>query len=169
MSASNENDTLKGLEAIRDEIAERLMSNPDFIAYQEISRTIENIKARLARTAKPVTLTQSRNHIVFKGRMRGGRKSQPTIIYEFIKRIGRPATYADLFDALEQGGNPIGGDKKTTNLSTVLSKDPRFESVAWPPSSQNRAWWLKGEPLPVSDDIPSASSGSVQNTEFPKF
>ncbi len=170
MSVPNENDTLRGLEALRDEIAKRLMANPDFITYQEISRTIENIKARLSRAARPITREQARVRVAFRGRMRGGRRSQPTLAYEFIKQAGRPVTSAEMFDALERGGNPIGGDRKSTNLSSVLSKDPRFESLVWPPSSQNRAWWLKGEPLPASEDLLSThNTVSVENTEFPQL
>jgi hypothetical protein len=67
---------------------------------------------------------------------------------DIITQSKRPVTSSELVEALEKAGNPVGGDRKTTNLSSVLSKDKRFESVFWPPSSQSRAWWLRDHPLP---------------------
>lgn len=160
---------LREMEKLRDKLEKELMANPDFVMHQELSRAIDAIKARLSETSKSAPQEEARK-VIRRRRARKGRRGHAALVYDIIKQSGRPVTSSALIEALEKAGNPVGGSRKTTNLSSVLSKDDRFDSVLWPPSSQTRAWWLKGEtlPSPSVDDLLTTDSLSGGNPEIMK-
>jgi len=155
----NKDERLRALERIQKE----LEGDPNVIMYQGVSRTIDAIKAqpKADETEKPVEKSKPKRTKP-RGRQQKRRPGHASLVFDMISESGRPLTAAELVAALEAAGSPVGGEKKTTNLSSVLSKDERFTSVMWPPSSHTRAWWLTDRPLPSPnvDDLLSSKESA---------
>ena len=93
---------------------------------------------------------------------RGGRrKSLPDVAFTIRASCSAPLPVGELASFLKERGRPVGGKNLNVNLSSILSRDPRFETVP------GRGWKLKSEtPNNVeTDDAPPATTDEASNSE----
>jgi hypothetical protein len=84
--------------------------------------------------------------------LRRRRPSQADAAAMGLSEAGAPLGTRALIPFVEKHGQPVGGDDPVLNLSSIMSKDPRFESIEW---RGTRAWWFKGRPTPGSTVLAS--------------
>lgn len=66
------------------------------------------------------------------------RKTIADVAVDICLDKGEPIPVRELIGLLAERGRPVGGKNPTINLSSILSRDPRFENVP------GRGWHLKG-------------------------
>lgn len=74
----------------------------------------------------------------------GKRVSQGDAAAMVLEERG-PTQGVDLLDAIPDKGGNVGGDKPMINLTSTMSKDPRFASIR---RDGNYFWWFANRPLP---------------------
>ncbi|CAN0514793.1 unnamed protein product, partial [Phaeothamnion confervicola] len=138
---------VRDLQRLRNEASARLKSNPDYLAIQEIDRSIAAVMKQLeasgtvtASVAAPSTPAATRQQLS------GRRPSQGDASLTAIEAVGTPVAIEELVDRVESMGVKLTG-RKLVNLSSSLSRDPRFVSISW---RGGRKWWLAGKELPSS-------------------
>jgi hypothetical protein len=65
-----------------------------------------------------------------------------------LDELAMPVTTADLLEMVREKGAKVGGNDPLTNLSSSLSRDPRFVPIRVDGKSM---WWLAGRPYAVSN------------------
>ena len=121
------------MQALRDQLRERLAANEDYRALLVVEAGIDELR-------KAAAPRQVKRHDV--GSNRPPRQSD--IAYQILDQAGRPLTIAELVDRFAQEGHPVGGNDPKMNLASTLSKDDRFESVKIGGLSR---WWIQGRVL----------------------
>ena len=88
------------------------------------------------------------------------RESIPDAAFAILHDCSTPLPVGELVSVLEESGRPVGGKNRNINLSSLLSRDPRFENVS------GRGWKLKSEAPndAETDDAPPAATGEASNS-----
>lgn len=83
---------------------------------------------------------------------RGGRReSLPDAAFAILSSCSAPLPVGELASFLKERGRPVGGKNHNVNLSSILSRDPRFETVP------GRGWRLKRDKPTAVDEAPNES------------
>ncbi|MFN3558952.1 MAG: hypothetical protein ACK4UQ_06655 [Brevundimonas sp.] len=77
------------------------------------------------------------------------RLTQADAAYEVLTEVQHPLPTPDIIARIQQKGAHVGGADPNVNVSSSLSKDPRFQSVRIGSAS---FWWLAGRSLPSNSD-----------------
>jgi hypothetical protein len=138
---SETKDTVAAMKAMRSNLEQELMSNPDFRALRALEEAIR------AREKDPAAING------------GAITHQPErplshgdAAYTALLESGRPMPTNELLEAVSRMGVRIGGTNPSTNFSSGLSRDRRFKSVHW---NNSRRWWVADRsppPDPARDD-----------------
>jgi hypothetical protein len=159
--------------ALRASFETRLRANPDYVAIQEIDRSIERLSAITSEVAAsvPTPIDNTLRVPPVTGILSRARTKvrQGEAAYKAILTAGIPLTIDEIVPAVEQSGAKLTGNKNI-NLSSALSRDESFVSVKW--RGLNR-WWLVGKPIPdeglllrveaQTNSAPPAQAGEAVN------
>ena len=118
-------------------------------AFIETYREFEGGDLTIAANADEGRTTPSR------GRRR---ESLPDVAFTILSSCSAPLPVGELASALSEQGRPVGGKNPNINLSSILSRDPRFETVP------GRGWRLKREKPNATDEAPN-ETGTHATTE----
>jgi hypothetical protein len=136
---SETKDTVAAMKAMRSNLEQELMANPDFRALRALE---EAIRAR------------ERDPAATNGRAIPRHPERPLshgdAAYSALLESGRPLPTSELLEAVTQMGVRIGGTNPGTNFSSGLSRDRRFKSIHW---NKSRKWWL-ADRTPPPDPTP---------------
>ena len=87
---------------------------------------------------------------------RGRRRvSLPNVAFSILSQCSAPLPVRELVAILGEQGRPVGGKNPKINLSSILSRDPRFENVP------GRGWRVKREKLTTIDEAQNESEASA--------
>lgn len=145
------------------ELADRLRSivsqHPMFESWQQaeaLARKLEGAEPDTPRVAQDF-VTRGRAVWIPRdgaGRIGGAvymkkRLSQADAAYEVLTEVQHPLPTPDIIARIQEKGAHVGGADPNVNVSSSLSKDPRFQSVRIGSAS---FWWLAGRSLPSNSD-----------------
>ena len=86
------------------------------------------------------------------------RESLPDVAFTILSSCSAPLPVGELASILKERARPVGGKNPNINLSSILSRDPRFETVP------GRGWRLKREKPNAIDEAPN-ETGAHATTE----
>ena len=154
---------LKDIRSLRDQLERRLETNEDFITWRALSEAILRVENKLSLSA-----TERPDRAQFQGTVRDRistrgrpRKTQTEYAIEVLKDINHPVSNSQLLHEIQHRGGTIGGQNPTMNLASLMSSDPRFQSVSW---GNARAWWFIDRPVPSLEDNEKAEAATNESS-----
>ena len=153
------------LRQLRDALQSQLNSNELFVAWMEANEAVNRAEMRLAAVIAGEARNSASPH---DGPMPDmvRRRNIVDVALSYIAEHNRPISSRDL---LRLAHVP---EEKEGTARSQLSKDERVESIQIGPSSKlDKAWWLKGRPLPSgvqkyvlqSNAAPPAGAGEAES------
>jgi len=148
-------------EALKANFVARLRSNPDYIAIQEIDRSIQRLAEIPSDSITHQTATNFAVDNIVARVSPTAKVKQGEASYNAIANAGIPLSIEELVPAVERAGAKLTGNKNV-NLSSSLSRDDRFISVKWRGANK---WWIVGRKLP--DESPLLQLEAQKNSAPP--
>jgi hypothetical protein len=128
--------------ALRAQIEARLQESEDYRALKALDKAL----ADLGHASKE----QVGSPLIRQPRRVSDGLSHADAAEKVMDQIGEPIPIADLVSRVREMGAHVGGQDPNINLSSTLSKDPRFRSVRY---QGRKAWWLAGRAYPNEDAV----------------
>lgn len=147
MSNTNLDAATVSMKALRDEIEQRLLGNPDYRALVALDRAIGELSSSPVRDA-----SRARGDERFKNTHASSQRSltQPEAAARLLEEFGPLPTHT-ILSRIGSLGVTVSGNDPLVNLSSSISKSGQFKSIRINGTSH---WWFKDRELPQTRTIP---------------
>lgn len=138
---------LEKMAALRDEALDEMRISAAFRAFIALDDAVVAMGGERVPVTASVDSTVSAVSNIYSRMPRspnGKRVSQGDAAAMVLNERG-PTQGVDLLNAIPDKGGNVGGDKPMINLTSTMSKDPRFASVR---RDGSYFWWFADRPLP---------------------
>lgn len=153
MTNSAKDEMMKAHDAMASVLDVKLAEMPEWKAFRAIDRALlalDILPAKESAAAPQTKMVRVPKHFAPRQLVPGRLavvKPYVVLAIEALTEIQKPIPTPTLIDFIGKR-RPLGDvEKAKVNITSSLSKDSRFKSVAW---ENGKAWWWADKPVPVN-------------------